>query len=290
MVDFEWLTPTTVAQACQLAAQHGDDARFMAGGTALMLALRQRLVSPRAVISLAGLPELKGLHWDDTKGLRIGALTLHDELAQHPAVVQHYPMLAHLARHMANPQVRHQGTLGGNLCYGDPSTDPPTGLLVWNAEVEIANAQATRRLPLHDFLVDYFTTALAPDELLVAVHLPTPAANVRSRYARHMRTAAEHRPLVAVASLARYAEGQCHELRLAVGASSVVPRRLSGAETVLTGRTPTMALVAEAADAAAHQLDALDDARGSAEFRRAMVRVNVRRELAALFDLQDRAT
>jgi carbon-monoxide dehydrogenase medium subunit len=188
---------------------------------------------------------------------------------------------------MANPQVRHQGTIGGNLCYGDPSTDPPTGLLVWDTEVEMANAQASRRLPLRDFLVDYFTTALAPDELLVAVHLPPPPPDARSRYARHMRTAAEHRPLVAVATMARVAEGQCTELRLAVGASSVVPRRLSGAETVLTGRAPTAALVAEAADTAAHELDALDDARGSAEFRRAMVRVTVRRELTALFELPD---
>ncbi len=287
MVDFDWLTPANVAEACSLAVQHGDDARFMAGGTALMLALRQRLVVPRAVISLAGLPELKGMNWDEATGLRIGAFTLHDELARHPAVAMHYPMLAHLARHMANPQVRHQGTLGGNLCYGDPSTDPPTGLLVWNAEVEVANAQGSRRLPLRDFMVDYFTTALAPDELLVAVHLPRPSAGTRSRYARHMRTAAEHRPLVAVASVACMAEGQCSELRLAVGASSVVPRRLSRAEAVLAGRTPTTALVAEAADTAAHDLDALDDARGSAEYRRAMVRVTVRRELAALFEVPD---
>jgi aerobic carbon-monoxide dehydrogenase medium subunit len=287
MVDFDWLTPTTVAEACQLAAQHGDDARFMAGGTALMLALRQRLVSPRVVIALAGLPELKGLQWDAVKGLRIGAFTLHDELAQHPAVIQHYPMLAHLARHMANPQVRHQGTLGGNLCYGDPSTDPPTGLLVWDAEVEVASATTSRRIPLSDFLVDYFTTALAPDELLVAVHLPAPVANIRSRYARHMRTAAEHRPLVAVASLARFVDDQCDELRLAVGASSVVPRRLPRAEAVMNGRVPTSALVAHAADTAAQELDVLDDARGSAQFRRAMVRVTVRRELAALFELPD---
>lgn len=285
MVDFDWLTPATVADACQLAAQHGDEACFMAGGTALMLALRQRLVSPRAVISLAGLHELRGLAWDAATGLRVGALTLHDELAQHPMVENHYPMLAHLARHMANPQVRHQGTLGGNLCYGDPSTDPPTGLLVLNAEVEVANAQRSRKLPLCEFLVDYFTTALAPDELLVAVHLPPPAAGTRSRYARHMRTAAEHRPLATVATVARVNYGQCDELRLAVGASSVVPRRLAAAEAILTGRAPTAALVAQAADTAAHELDALDDARGSAEFRRAMVRVTVRRELSALFEL-----
>lgn len=287
MLDFEWLTPSTVAEACQLAAQHGEEARFMAGGTALMLALRQRLVTPQAVISLAGISELRGLTWDATRGLRIGALTLHDELAQHPAVASHYPMLTHLARHMANPQVRHQGTVGGNLCYGDPSTDPPTGLLVWNAEVEIANAQRSRRLPLRDFLVDYFTTALAPDELLVAVHLPPPSAYTCSRYARHMRTAAEHRPLATVATVAIVNQGQCDEMRLAVGASSVVPRRLTTAEDVLTGRVPTAALVAQAADAAANELDALDDARGSAEFRRAMVRVTVWRELSALFELPD---
>jgi aerobic carbon-monoxide dehydrogenase medium subunit len=285
MVDFDWLVPSTVEEACQLAAHYGDDARFMAGGTALMLALRQRLVSPKAVISLASLPELKGIGWDDARGLRMGALTLHDEVGQHAAVQTHYPALAFLARHMANPQVRHQGTLGGNLCYGDPSTDPPTGLLVWDAEVEVASARARRRLPLRDFLVDYFTTALGPDELLVAVHLPRPSPNTRCRYGRHMRTAAEHRPLVTVATLARLIDGQCAELRLAVGASSVVPRRLGGPESALSGQVPTAALVAQAADLAAHELDVLDDSRGSAEFRRAMVRVTVQRELTALFEL-----
>jgi carbon-monoxide dehydrogenase medium subunit len=142
-------------------------------------------------------------------------------------------------------------------------------------------------MPLREFLVDYFTTALEPDELLVAVYLPRPSADTRGRYARHMRTAAEHRPLAAVATVARVADGQCSELRLAVGASSVVPRRLAGAEAVLKGRAPTAALVAEAADTAAQELDVLDDARGSADFRRSIVRAIVQRELAALFELGD---
>lgn len=288
MHDFDFLQPTTVAEASRLLAEFGDEARLMAGGTALMLALRQRMVAPGQVISLARMrPDqgLHGLHYDPVRGLRIGALTRHVDLARSLWVQRHYPSLAYMAGHMANPQVRHQGTLGGNLCYADPATDPPTCLLSLGASVVLASAHGERELPLEDFLVDYYVTALAPDELVREIRVPPPPADGAARYTRFLRTAAEHRPLVNVALAVRRQGMTCVEARLVVGASTPVPTRQRAAEERLRGRLITPDLVAEVAASVAADLPVLSDQRGSAEHRRAMVDVVTRRTLAALFDL-----
>jgi len=287
MREFEFLEPADVAEACRMLATHGDECRAYAGGTALLLAMRQRLVSPTHVVSLANIAALKGVSFDARTGLRIGALTRHAELAAAPEVARHYPMLAHMAAHLANPQVRNQGTLGGNLCYADPATDPPTCLLALDAEIEIGSSRGTRRVAIGDFFVDYYTTALEPDELLVAVHVPPPAADAIGRYTRFLRTPAEHRPLVNVAVTARRIGGAASAVRVAVGASTPITARVPRAEAVLEGKVVTAQLAAQAAAAAAEDIFAISDARGDEAYRRAIVRVVVRRTLAALFDLPE---
>jgi carbon-monoxide dehydrogenase medium subunit len=287
MREFEFLEPIDVAEASRMLAAHGDDCRAYAGGTALLLAMRQRLVSPTHVVSLANIAALRGVSFDAKSGLRIGALTRHAELAVSPDVTRHYPMLAHMAAHLANPQVRNQGTLGGNLCYADPATDPPTCLLALDAEIEIGSSRGTRRVAIGDFFVDYYTTALEPDELLVAVHVPPPATDAIGRYTRFLRTPAEHRPLVNVAVTARLSGGAASAVRVAVGASTPITARVPRAEALLEGKAVTVQLATEAAAAAAEDIFAISDARGDEAYRRAMVRVVVRRTLAALFDLPE---
>jgi len=285
MRDFDWLEPRNVVEASEWLGAWGDECRLMAGGTALMLALRQRMATPARIVSLAGIDHLRGIMRQADGGLRIGALTRHSEVAQSPLVQQHSPVLAGLAAHMANPQVRHQGTIGGNLCYADPATDPPGCLLALDARVVLGSVRGERVLPLQDFLVDYYSTALAPDELLVAIELPATPADQRARYVRHLRTAAEHRPLVNATAVVRADGDRCSAARLVIAASTPVPTRLHEAEACLQGRTVTAAVVAAAADAAAAEIEPLSDLRGSADYRRAMVRVVVQRNLRALFNL-----
>jgi carbon-monoxide dehydrogenase medium subunit len=288
MREFEFLEPADVAEASRMLAAHGDACRAYAGGTGLLLAMRQRLVSPTHLVSLSSIAALKGVTFDARGGLRIGALTRHAELAAAPEVVRHYPMLARMAAHLANPQVRNQGTLGGNLCYADPATDPPTCLLALGAEIEIGSSRGTRRLALGDFFVDYYTTALEADELLVAVHVPAPAPDAVGCYTRFLRTSAEHRPLVTAAVTARRRGGAAAgAVRLAVGASTPIPARVPRAEALLEGQRVTVPLAAQAAAAAAEDIFAISDARGDEAYRRAMVRVVVRRTLAAVFDLPE---
>ncbi len=268
-----------------MLADLGEDCRLMAGGTALMLAMRQRMLVPGSIVSLARLDSLRGIEWDPQQGLRIGSLCKHSEVASSPLVRQHHPVLAAMAAGLANPQVRNQGTLGGNLCYADPATDPPGCLMALGASVVLAGAKGQRTLAMQDFLVDYYTTALEPDEVLVAVLVPPLAADGRAHYQRFLRTAAEHRPLVNVSLVVRLQGATCIESRFVVGASVAVPARVAGVEEILAGKKVTRDLIEEAANAAAQGIDAISDMRGSAEFRRDMVRVVAQRSLCAVFGL-----
>ena len=285
MRDFDFLQPTSIAEASRMLADLGDDCRVMAGGSALMLAMRQRMLTPSHIVSIARLDALRGISFDAREGLRIGALSRHCDVARSPLVQQHFPMLAAMAAQVANPQVRHQGTIGGNLCYADPATDPPSCLLALDARVTLASSRGERVLGMEEFLVDYYVTALEPDEVVRDIRVPSPAADAAGRYTRFRRTAAEHRPLVNVALSVRRSGARCHEARLVVGASTPIPARVARAEAFLAGKAVTAEVAAEAADIASSDILAVSDSRGDEAYRRAMVRVVARRTIAQLFDL-----
>ncbi|MBO9515010.1 MAG: xanthine dehydrogenase family protein subunit M [Variovorax sp.] len=285
MRDFDYLEPTTVDEASRMLGDLGDDGRAIAGGTALMLGMRQRMLSPTHLVSLARIEALRGIDFDPHKGLRIGALSRHTDVANSAIVQKHYPVLASMASRVANPQVRNQGTIGGNLCYADPSTDPPGCLMALDAQVVLGSARGERVLGIEEFLVDYYVTALEPDEMVVEIRVPPLAAGTTGVYTRFLRTAAEHRPLASVAFVARRDGQLCRDAKLSVGASTPIPTRLRRAEAFLEGRTVTAQVAAEAAEIVAADIEPVSDARGSADFRRDMVRVVARRTVAALFGL-----
>ena len=285
MRDFDFLEPASVAEASRMLADLGDECRVMAGGSALMLAMRQRMLTPTHIVSVARLEALRGISFDARDGLRIGALSRHCDVARSPLVQQHYPMLAAMAAQVANPQVRHQGTIGGNLCYADPATDPPSCLLALDASVTLASSRGERVLGMEEFLVDYYVTAIEPDEVVVDIRVPAPRADAAGHYTRFRRTAAEHRPLVNVALSVGRSGTRCHEARLVVGASTPIPARVARAEAFLAGKDVTAEVAAEAADIASADILAVSDSRGSEAYRRDMVRVVARRTIARLFDV-----
>jgi carbon-monoxide dehydrogenase medium subunit len=285
MHEFDWLEPATLADASALLARHGDDARLIAGGTALVLALRQRMLAPTHMVSLAAIPALRGIAVEPDGTLVIGALTRHAEIAASPLVRAGWPVVARMAGVLANPQVRNQGTIGGNLCYGDPTTDPPACLLAHEARVVLSRGGTPREIALDDFLVDYFETALAPDEVLVSLRLPATGRH-GGGHLRHRRTAAEHRPMLNLCVSADHDGRECRAIRIALGATVAVARRVPAAEALLEGRSATPALVAEAAEIVAGAFDMLDDLRGSAAYRQQVTRVMARRHLSAIFGLE----
>ena len=290
MREFEFLQPRSLSEASRMLADLGDECRVMAGGTALLLAMRQRMAAPTHVISALQIEGLRGIDFDPREGLRIGALVKHAELARSELVQRHYPVLAAMAAQVANPQVRNQGTLGGNLCYADPATDPPGCLMAHGAQLVLASACGQRVLSVEEFLVDYYVTALEPDELLVEIRVPAPQADAGGGYTRFLRTAAEHRPLANVSLMTRRDGALCREARLVVGASVAIPGRVTRAEEFLRGRIVTDSVAAEAADIVAADIAPISDTRGSVEFRREMVRVVCRRTIAGLFGLSGETT
>lgn len=289
MRDFDYLEPGSIREASQMLAEYQDNCRVMAGGTALMLALRQRMLSPSHIISLRNIRDLRGITYDKTGGLRIGALTLHAEVARSPLAREHFPMLADMASRLANPQVRNQGTIGGNLCYADPATDPPSCLMALDADVVLSSARGSRVLKVEDFVVDYYVTALAADELVSEIRIPPSTFNA-GYHARFLRTAAEHRPLVNLAASLKKQGDVCEDVRMVVGAATTTPTRLRKAEDLLKGKTVTKRIAADAAELAATEVNPISDIRGDAGFRRDMVRVVCRRTIESLFDLAEPAT
>ena len=285
MHELDFLEPTSVSEASRMAVDLGEDARFIAGGTALMLALRQRLLGPCTLVSLARLDALRGIRVDTQGQLHIGALSLHAQVAESDIVRKHSPVLAAMASQVANPQVRNQGTLGGNLCYADPATDPACCLLALDARIVLVSHRGERELPLNEFLVDYFTTAIEPDELVQEIIVPHASVDARAAYARFLRTAAEHRPMVSVAATVQVEQGICTSAKIVVGAAVAVASRVQAAELCLTGQKASFERIYEAAAVAAKSITPLDDLRGSEAYRRQMVQVQVKRTLADLFGL-----
>jgi aerobic carbon-monoxide dehydrogenase medium subunit len=286
MRDFEFLEPKTVKDASVMLADHGEDCRMISGGTALMLALRQRMVNPTHLISLGRIESMRGISYDEKLGLRVGARTLHSEIAASSLVRERCPMLADMASRVANPQVRNQGTIGGNLCYADPATDPPSCLMALGATIVASGIHGDRELPIEDFLVDYYTTDLKGDEILAEIRVP-PVDFTLGRHVRFLRTAAEHRPMINLAITATHDGGLCREAQIVIGATTPVPSHVVRCEDFLAGRTLTYEVAEEAARIAATDINAISDIRGSEEYRRDMVRVVTRRTLCELFGLKD---
>jgi len=268
-----------------MLVDHGENSRLFAGGTALLLAMRQRMLSPSHLVYIGGIPGLDRIDYDERNGLRIGALVRHGELADAPVVIARYPILAAMAAHVANPQIRNMGTLGGNLCYADPTTDPPSCLMALEARVKSVGAEGERVVALDEFFTDYYETALQPDEVVTEIQVPPLEADAVGAYTRFMRTPAEHRPLVGVAAVARRDRGVCVKARIVIGASTPVPTRARRAEEFLAGERITQEIIDETARIAAADIVPVSDNRGAADYRRDMVLVVTRRTLALCLGL-----
>jgi carbon-monoxide dehydrogenase medium subunit len=279
MRDFTFLEARTVAEASALLVEHGDAARPLAGGTALVLLMRHRLVSPTHIVYLGGIPGLDRIVAGED-GLHIGALATHAAIEAHPDVRARYPVLAEMARVVANPQIRNVATIGGNLCHGDPASDPPACLLALGARVRAVRDGKEREIPLEEFFTDLYENALGPGEIAREIVVPPLPAGARTAYMRFVTSAAESRPLVVVGvRLTIGADGACNEARVVLGAVCPVPRRLLTAEERLRGQRLTPDVLAEVAALAVADLEPVSDFRGTAEYRREIARVMVRRVL-----------
>ena len=274
---FELHRPDSLEEATDLLDRHGDAAALYCGGTELLLLMKLGFASFSHLVDLKGIEELRGIRVDD-EALVIGAAVTHRELERSPVIRERVPALASMERRIANIRVRQAGTLGGNLCFSDPHSDPATFLLVLDAEVACRRGGgAPRWLPIAEFVVGPYQTALEPGEALTSVRVPLPppgSAVVHEKFSVH------ERPTATVTCLARIGDGRVAEARVAVGSVGVRPVRAREAEAILVGLRPDrldLGAVDGAGRAAAEAAAAVDDANGSAEYKANLVRVLVDR-------------
>jgi carbon-monoxide dehydrogenase medium subunit len=257
--------PTTVTEASAELARLGEEARVYAGGTELILLLRLGLVHCTHLVDVKKIPALGELAWDGTT-MHIGAAVTHRRLERSAAVAEHLPLLHQAAALVANVRVRNVGTLGGNLCFGDPHSDPAPALLVHNTRVTIGHHGSTRSIGLDEFYIGLFETALAPDELLVEVEVEPLPPDVGSAY---LRCARMERPSLAVAVAAAQRDGRLAHVRLAVSCIGPVPMRLQDLEARLEGATLTegQAILRQAQRHYEEILQPVDDVHGSVAYK-----------------------
>lgn len=277
MVTFDYLEPKSLKEACDLLERHPDDAKLIAGGTALVLWMRLGLLKPEVVISLEKIPDFNYVRFDEKNGLRIAAGARHRDIELSPAVRSHYPLLHETFRKVAQPRIRNMGTIGGNLCQGDPLTDPGASLIALDAEITLTSSKGNRTLPLEQFFVDYYQTDLKPGEILTEIHVPPPVRKLGWAHIKFMPRSQEDFATVGVALTLRGQKDHCEDVRLALNSVAPTILRAKRAENVLRGKKVTDALLQEMGEIAATEVDPMDDNRGSAEYKREMVKVLVRR-------------
>jgi aerobic carbon-monoxide dehydrogenase medium subunit len=266
--------PTTVAEASKALAHYGDKAKIYAGGAELLLLLRNGLLQSEVLVDVKKILTLHRISLADGT-LHVGACVTHHALENSELVRSHAPSLAYAESQVANVRVRNQGTLGGNLAFNDPHSDPGTVLLIHNASVTLGNEKGERRMPLNDFFVDMYATVLEPGELLLVVHIPALPAGMKSIYLRLHRY---QRPTLGVAVGVRVSNGTIEEVRLAVGCVGPKPERLTELETKIAGTKLSDAkeILTEEKVYLRRLLQPVDDLLGSAEYKLYMTGVVLR--------------
>lgn len=277
--DFSYLRAESLDQALDLLAQHGDEARLLAGGQSLMATLNLRLSAPTVLIDLNHVPGLAGITETET-AVRIGAMTRHVAVERSPIVARHLPLIAAAMPHVAHAAIRNRGTLGGSLALADPAAEMPACALALQAVLEIAGPSGRRRVAATDFFRGLFETAIGPDEVLVAVEYPKAPPGARWGFRELARRHGDY----AMVGLAAMVEGDpiCDAARLAYFAVEDRPVLAHSATSKLVGRTVDDAAIATAEDALDDDLDPHGDLHADAATKRHLARVLTRRVLGDL--------
>jgi carbon-monoxide dehydrogenase medium subunit len=284
MRDFIYHAPTTIEEAISILEEYGEDARPIAGGTAMVNLMKQNMVLADHLVGLGKLPGLRGV--SQTNGsLHIGALTRHREVELSPEVKAHSPLLAEAYSKVATVRVRNMATVGGGLTHADPAQDPPPSLMVLDAHVVLTSSKGTRELPVSDLFVDYYESALEPGELLTELVVPQSPKGAKTVYLKFLPRTEDDYATVSVAALATVENGVCKDIRVALGAVAPTPIRATAVEAALKGQQVTPDVVRAAAEAVADQVDPLTDFRGSDDYKRDMAVVFTRRALEQVFSL-----
>lgn len=279
---FDLVAPATLAEACQILA-NTEEARPLAGGTALAVLIKQRVFLPRVLVNLKALAGLSYITHQSGAGLRIGALTSQHDLEASALLADRYPALRRAASQVANIRIRVMSTVGGSLCEADHQSDLSPMMTALGATLTVQGPDAERQVPLAEFYTGPYETVLQPGELVREVQVPELPAGSRGTYLKFVTGPASDRPCLGVAAVAQLdSAGRCQDVRLVLGGIAGVPWRVREAEALLVGERLSATAIAAAAQRAYQLADPLDEPRASAWYKKEMVRVCVGRALAEL--------
>jgi carbon-monoxide dehydrogenase medium subunit len=284
-----FLRPDTIEEAIALLGEHEDEAKVVAGSTALTIMLRNRLIDPSVLVWIG---RLKGLHdITVTDGVaELGALATHRTVERDPAILAAIPVLADTFSKVANVRIRNAATVGGVVAEADYASDPPAAFVGLDAEIVAHGPDGQRVIPANEFFVAFYETALAPTEIVTAVRVPVPAAATGAVYHKFVTRSSEDRPCVGVFASARATDkGRYTDIRVSVGAAAETPQRFNDLEAEAADSDLGEDVTRKIADGYAERIETLDDVRGSSWYRTEMVRVWVRRALESARAVADAA-
>lgn len=285
MSDLEYRAPSGLAEAAAILAEHGQDAKVLAGGTTLLLLMRQQLANPRVLVSLQRLPGLSAVT-ESHGGVHVGARTTLRDLEVSPLVARRLPSVPQTLAQVATIRIRNQATIGGNLAHGDPLMDLPATLTALDASVCLSSSRGDRSVRLTDFFVDYLMTATRPEEILTGVHIPFLPPRSTTVYLKYLpRTTADYGTVGVAARLSLDADGErVQDVRIALAGAGPTTLRPLDAEAALRGQRADEAAFAMAAAAVRSAISPTSDSRGSAQYKRHVAEVFVRRALGKALD------
>jgi len=280
MVPFEYQTPKSLKEVHQSLKSHGTDAKLIAGGTALVIMMRQRLVRPTCLISLRSLPRMNGITQKDS-GIQIGALATHQEVETSSLVRRRIPLLAETYHHVATVRVRNMATVGGGLAHADPNQDPPPSLIALGASVKVTSAEGTRTIPLESFFTDYYETVLKPDEFITEIFVPALPVGSSGAFLKFLPRTADDYATVSAACVITLDKNKkiFKDVRIALGSVGTTAIRAKEAEDLLRGQPVKPEALREAAEKVKLAVDPISDFRGSASYKTEMAGVFARRAL-----------
>lgn len=276
--DFEYLAPKTVKEALELLSRYGEDeCKVIAGGQSLLILMKQRLISPKYLIDIKGLSDLDYIKLDDKQGLQIGALTTHRSVEKSPVVQNGFTVLAEMEQNVSSVETRNWGTIGGNVCHGDPGGDPTPVLIALNGKMKLTSLSGERTINAEDFTSDYYETALRHDELLTEIQVPALAPNTGVKFTKFSQIAGDYANASVAMLITLDAKEICKDVRIALGSVAIAPMRAKKAEDMLKGKRISDELLAEAGQIASEEASPTTDAEVSEEYKRDLVKVLVRR-------------
>ncbi|MFN0072124.1 MAG: FAD binding domain-containing protein [Chloroflexota bacterium] len=278
---FEYIAPSTIADAVAALARYGDGAKVLAGGQSLVPLMNMRLARPEVIVDINGITELDYLRANADGHLAIGALSRQRQLERQAVVRERFPVLTEASELIGHFQIRNRGTIGGSLAHSDPSAELPAVMTALDAEFFITSTAGSRSVPASEFFVTYLTTALQPADLLTEIRVPELPQGTGSRVYEVSRRHGDFALVGAVTLLEPGANGKISNARIALFGVNPTPVRATEAEALLAGQDPSEALFREAGERAARDLDPDGDIHASAEYRKEVAAVVVRRALVS---------